>query len=310
MNISLYAITVCIWGSTWFTITYQLGTVPLDVSIFYRFGLAFLLAFIWCSFKSKTLKFSRKTHFFFMAQGFFLFSINYIAVYTANRYIPSGLNAIGFSLVLVFNIINSFIFYRTPLTMPVFFGAFSGLIGMVVIFWPALSTLDFSNESLLGIFLSLSGGILASFGNIIATHNQKENIPVIESNAFAMGYGTLWMLVIIWLKGISFQFDASYAYVFSLLHLSIFGSIVGFGCYLTLLGRIGANKAAYTLVMVPIVALGLSTLFEDFVWEPHIFVGLALIFFGNIIILSRKSGKPKAITIKEKISLPPFKKAA
>ncbi len=291
MNIFLYMMTVFIWGSTWFAITFQLSTIPIDISICYRFGLASLLLFGWCFCKKLHLKFPRKIHLFFMAQGFFLFSINYMAAYAASHYIASGLNAIGFSMVLVFNIINSFLFYRTPLTRPVVFGALCGGIGMMVTFLPALSTLDLSNESLIGIFLSLLGGVLASFGNMISARNQKNNIPVMESNAFAMGYGALWMLGIIWFKGISLQFDTSYPYVLSLVYLSIFGSIFAFGCYLTLLGRIGASKAAYSLVMVPIVALGVSTLFEDFLWEPHIFAGIGLIILGNIIILAKKTAR-------------------
>lgn len=291
MNIFLYIMTVLIWGSTWFAITHQLGTIPIDVSIFYRFGLASLLIFGWCFFKKLHMRFSRKAHLFFMAQGLFLFSMNYIAAYAASCYIPSGLNAIGFSMVLVFNIINSFIFYRTPLTRPVIFGAMCGVTGMMVTFWPALSTLDLSNESLFGIFLSLLGGVLASFGNMISARNQKENIPVTESNAFAMGYGALWMVGVIWMKGLSFQFDFSYPYVLSLLHLAVFGSIFAFGCYLTLLGRIGASRAAYALVMVPIVALAVSTIFENFVWEPHIFGGIGLIILGNVIILAKKTAR-------------------
>lgn len=308
MNIFLYLMTVFIWGSTWFAITFQLGTIPIDISICYRFGLASLLIFGWCFFKKLHLKFSGKAHLFFIAQGFFLFSINYMAAYAAGHYIASGLNAIGFSMVLVFNIINSFLFYRTPVTRPVVFGAFCGVIGMMLTFWPALSTLDLSNESLFGIFLSLLGGVLASFGNMISARNQKENIPVTESNAFAMGYGALWMMGVIWMKGIPLQFDFSAPYVLSLLYLAVFGSIFAFGCYLTLLGRIGASKAAYALVMVPIVALGVSTIFEDFVWEPHIFAGIGLIILGNVIILAKKTAR-KGIIEETQVSVS-LKKAA
>lgn len=291
MNILLYIMTVLIWGSTWFAITCQLGTIPLDLSIFYRFGLAALLIFGWCFFKKRSLRFSWETHIFFIAQGFFLFSMNYMAAYEANLYISSGLNAIGFSMILVFNIINSAIFYRTPLTLPVFAGAICGIVGMITIFWPAIVTLDFTNTSLLGIVLSLLGGLLASFGNLISARNQKKSIPVMENNAYGMGYGALWMLGIILIKGVPFQFDISYTYILSLLHLAIFGSIVAFGCYLTLLGRIGVSKAAYALVMVPVVALIVSTFFEDFTWESHVFVGVGLIIFGNVLILAKKSVK-------------------
>lgn len=289
MNIFLYVVTVCIWSTTWLAITYQLGVIPIDLSIFYRFGAASLLVFIWCLLRGLNLRFSLKDHLFFIGQGFFLFSMNYMASYEASSYIPSGLNAIGFSLVLLCNIINSAIFYRTPLTLQVGIGALSGLMGITVIFWPMVSIVDLSNTSLIGIFLSVLGGLLTSFGNMISARNHKKKIPVMESNAYAMGYGALWILGLIWAKGIPLQFDFSYSYVFTLFYLSVFGSVIAFGCYLTLLGRIGASKAAYTIIMVPMVALLISAFFENFAWGSHTLVGIGLIVLGNIIILSRKT---------------------
>lgn len=308
MNLFLYITTVFVWGSTWLAINYQIGTVPIEVSIFYRFAMAAGLIFCWCLLKGIRLNFSWKTHLFFVAQGLFQFSLNYLAAYEAYHYIPSGLNAIGFSMVLVFNIINSAIFYRTPVTIPIFVGATSGIVGILTIFWPAIATLDLTNASLIGVILSITGGLLSSFGNIVSIRNQHNNISVTESNVYGMGYGALVILAVVWIKGLPFQFDFSFSYVSSLLYLAIFGSIVAFGCYLTLLGRIGASKAAYALVVVPVVALILSTLFENFVWESHIFIGVALILMGNVIILARKPSKD---SVKEDVAPQVnFKKAA
>lgn len=256
------------------------------------------------------MKFPWQIHLSFMAQGFFQFSMNFIASYAASYYILSGLNAIGFSMILVFNIINAFIFYRTPITLPIVLGALSGILGITTIFWVPISTLDLSSDHLFGIFLSLLGGLLASFGNMISLRNHKKSIPVTESNAYAMGYGSLFMLGIILFNGSPFQFEFSSTYVFSLLYLSVFGSIVGFGCYLTLLGRIGASKAGYALVMLPVVALGISTIFENFVWDFYAFAGLGLILFGNVVLLARKAA-PKTKEIEESVvTIPLLKKAA
>lgn len=217
-----------------------------------------------------------------------MFAMNYMAVYEANNYISSGLNSIGFSMVLAFNVINSLIFYRIPVTLPLSIGTICGLAGVVSMFWPAFSTFDLSDTTLLGVSISLLGGLLASFGNMISARNHRQSIPVMESNAYAMGYGALWMLPLIFWKGSPLTFDFSYPYILSLIYLSVFGSIIAFGSYLTLLGRVGASRAAYALVMVPAVALCISTIFEDFVWEPHVIFGIGLIFLGNIIILGRK----------------------
>lgn len=296
MNFLLYCITVGIWGSSWLAITYQLGSVPIDVSVFYRLGLASILMFGWCFFKRYNLRFSWKNHLFFAAQGLVLFSLAQATCYEASYYIPSGLNAIGFSIVLVFNIINSAIFYRTPLTFPLLMGALSGITGITTIFWPSIVILDIGSKTLLGILLSLAAGLLASFGNIISIRNQKANIPVTESNAYGMGYGTLWMLGILFLKGTPLQVDFSCSYILSSLYLAIFASIVAYGCYFTLLGRIGASSAAYALVVTPVISLILSTFFENFVWDLRILTGIGLILLGNVIILGKKTIKaPKLV---------------
>lgn len=295
MNAILYLSTICVWGSTWLAIKYQLGVVPSEVSIFYRFAIASGILLLWCFTARKTLRFPLKIHGWFLIQGFFLFSFNYVLAYAAGYYIPSGINAIGFSMVLVFNIINSYLFYKQPITLQTTIGALSGIAGILAIFWPALSSLDLSSTSLWGMFLSLSAGVFASFGNMISAQIQRMKVGVTESNAMAMSYGALWMLGIIAFTDVDFAFDPSPKYVFSLLHLAITGSVIAFGCYLTLLGRIGASKASYTLVLVPVVALVVSTIFEDFVWEPHIFAGVGMILLGNVIILSKKLPKPLAL---------------
>ena len=150
---------------------------------------------------------------------------------------------------------------------------------------------DISNEGLMGILFSLLGALFASFGNIISAASQKKNIPVMQSNAYGMGYGALWLLLMIFITGDSFKFDMSFTYISSLVYLAIFGTIVAFGCYLTLLGRIGVSRAAYVHILTPVVALIISTLFEGFRWDLHIFTGVGLILLGNVIILTKRLPK-------------------
>lgn len=297
MTYFLYFTTVLVWGSTWYAIACQLGAVPIDISVFYRFALASILLLVWCFTKKSNMKFSWKDHVLFVLQGFFQFSMNYLAAYEATCHISSGLNAVGFSMILVFNIMNSALFLGTRLTSTIFLGSLSGLLGILVIFWPSIMSFDLSNSGILGIIFSLLGAAFASFGNIISAYNQRRAIPVMESNAYGMGYGALWLLLMIFLSGNVFQFDMSIGYISSLVYLSILGTIVAFWCYLTLLGRIGASRAAYVHVLTPVVALMLSTFLEDFVWEPHIFVGVGLILLGNVIILARKSPKKNSVNL-------------
>ena len=121
---------------------------------------------------------------------------------------------------------------------------------------------------------------------------QARKIPLIQSNAFSMLYGSLILVTYISFSDISFSFDNSYSYVTSLIYLSLVASAIGFGVYLKLVGNIGADKASYVNIFTPTIALLLSTLFEDYVWSWTGLIGVILIIFGNIIVLY---AKPKAI---------------
>jgi drug/metabolite transporter (DMT)-like permease len=102
-----------------------------------------------------------------------------------------------------------------------------------------------------------------------------------------MFYGALLNGGLALLQGKAFVFDPSPGYIISLLFLAIFGSVVAFACYLTLLGRIGLERAGYAAVMVPVVALILAAIFEGLKLEAHIIIGMALALSGNIFILAR-----------------------
>ena len=162
-----------------------------------------------------------------------------------------------------------------------------GIAGITIIFWPEVQDISISDRMFIGACLSLTGALLASFGNIVSQAAQREALPVMPSTAWGMLYGGLLNAVIAFARGQTFVFDPSPAYVITLLFLAIFGSVVAFGCYLTLLGRIGANRAGYSMVMIPIVALVLSALFEGLELEPHILIGVSLALAGNVAILAR-----------------------
>lgn len=304
-NLLLYTIAVLSWGSTWYAIKFQLGTVAPEVSIVYRFALASILLFGWCWIRRLNLNFSLKSHLFLIFQGIFLFSLNYILCYLATNYLASGLNAVVFSSVMIFNILNSAIIYRTPFNAKVTLGAILGILGICTIFWPQLVILDLSSRTIIGLTLTLGGALIASWGNMFSARNQKNKLPVLQTNAYSMGYGALSMLFVVVFQGTPLTFDLSVPYVGTLIYLSVVGSIIAFGCYLTLLGRIGASKASYTIVLSPVMALAISTVFEDFDWTYNALLGVGLILFGNILVLGKKK-EAELTTISEES----FKKAA
>ena len=139
-----------------------------------------------------------------------------------------------------------------------------------------------------GLLWSIAGTLLASIGNMASASNQRRGLPVLQANAYGMTYGAVFMLAFAVIGGSQFNFDSSPLYVGSLIYLALFGSVIAFGCYLTLIGRIGPDKAAYATVLFPLIALGLSTIFEDYQWSVGAIVGMVLVLFGNVLVLSRK----------------------
>lgn len=290
-NWVLYTVTVLVWGSTWIAIEFQLGTVAPEVSIFYRYLLASGLLFSWCRYRGLKLRFSGRAHANFLMLGILLFSLNYITAYYAQVYITSAMTAIVFAMMVWLNIINARIFFGTRAGLHTIGGSVLGVIGIVVLFLPQVEQFTFSDMALFGAGLAVLGAFLASLGNMVSQASQKDGLPIIQSNAWGMFYGSLLTGAIAIWQDKEFIFDTSPGYVLSLLYLSIFGSIVAFGSYLTLLGRIGAHKAGYAMVMFPVVALVISVLFEGLELSSSIVAGVSLVLAGNVFIL--RGNRPK-----------------
>jgi drug/metabolite transporter (DMT)-like permease len=292
-NLTLYLISVLIWGSTWLAIEFQLGVVDPAVSIVYRYLLGAALLFVWVRAKGLPLRFSVRAHGWFALLGMCLFSVNYMFAYYAQVYITSALSAVAFSSLLWMNILLSWLVYGERAERGVLLGAALGIVGIVVLFAPRIEVASFDDRVMIGSVLAMSGAFVASWGNMVSLKTQSLKLPVLQSNAWGMLYGAVLTGLFALATGQTFSFDTSTGYVISLVYLSVFGSVVAFWAYLTLLGRIGANKAGYAVVMFPVVAMILSIAFEGLRLDLPIVLGVALVAAGNVFVLkgTQRRGK-------------------
>ncbi len=194
------------------------------------------------------------------------------------------------------NIINARLFFGIKAGRRVLFGALLGAIGMFYLFAPQISEVSLTDSVFFGSLLAVLGALTASFGNMVSQATQKAKLPVVQTNAWGMFYGTLFIGSIALFNGQDFAFEWTVAYVTSLAYLTVFGSIVAFGAYLTLLGRIGAHKAGYAMVMFPVVALVLSSLFEGLVITPTIILGTVFVLAGNLLVLRSRAAPVRNAT--------------
>jgi len=285
LNFLLYAAAALIWGSTWLGIKLQLTQVPPVLSVGYRFCLASLILLIYCILRHKRLAFSRRDHLFMAIQGFSLFGLGYCMSYLATSYLTSGLVAVAYSTILMWNILNLRIFMGQAIAWRAFWGGILGLSGICIVFWDDLSAFT-ATRGLIGLSMALVGAYLSSLGNVVGSRHARAGVPVTQANAYGMAYGGLLTLAIHFGGGGELVMDWTASYMAPMLYLTVFGSVVAFGCYMLLIGRIGAEYAAYVTLLMPIIALFLSTLFEDFLWTSNAAIGVAIVLIGNLFILT------------------------
>lgn len=290
-NSLLFAIPALIWGSTWYAIKFQLGPVDPLLSVAYRFGLATLILVVFCLMTKRSLKFSVEEHARIALQGALLFGFNYWLVYQSETFLSSGLVAVAFSTLIFFNLFFGAIFLGHKIDRKIIFGAVLGLLGTAIIFWTELLGFEANGDGYKGLILLVTSVMIASLGNITSAKNSSLKIPVIQATALGMGYGALIMFILALALDKEFILDTSLPYLVSLAYLTIFGSIIAFITYLTLISRIGPGKAAYAIVVVPVVAVTISTFLEDFQFTALTALGMALLLLGNVLALYKRSGR-------------------
>ncbi|MNZ91046.1 putative DMT superfamily transporter inner membrane protein [compost metagenome] len=287
MNALLYGLVVLIWGTTWIAIFLQQGPVAAPVSIFWRFAVASATIMMVLLALGRLRKMMLRDHLFCIVQGCCVFCFNFWCFYTAAAYINTGLESVIFSMAVLYNAINSFIFFGQRPPARFGFAAVLGMLGIITLFWDDLLASGWSKELLLGIGLSALGTYGFSLGNMISLRHQRNGLETMTTNAWAMTYGTLVMGAIALIRGDNFAPEWTVSYMGALLYLAIFGSVIAFGAYFTLVGRIGAGKAAYSTLLFPLVALSISTVYEGYVWHVNGIAGIVLILTGNMVMFTK-----------------------
>lgn len=282
---SLYVITCFVWGTSWLALRMQLGTVPPEVSLVWRFLLAGVIVFAWTLLAGHRMKFTLRDHGLFAAMGVFLFSTNFLFFYYGGLTITAGLLAVVFSLASIVNFLIGIVFFGQRPDPRRLGGAVLGALGIGFLFWPEIGGTEFNREALIGLGLCVMGTLFFCTGNVLSAKAQKRGLPILSTNAWGMAYGTAWMLVLMAVQGKQFAIETTASYLGSLLWLAVFSSVIAFWSYLTLLGRIGGARASYATVIFPLIALASSTLFEGYQWTVFAFIGVALALIGNVLVL-------------------------
>ena len=288
-----FTIIVLIWGSTWIVIKDQLGTVPPSWSVTYRYVIASAAMFAYAAAKGLPLRIGREGHLLALAFGIPQFALNFNFVYGAELYITSGVVAIVFALLLVPNSALAWMFLKHPLTRRFLGGSAVAVTGVGLLFLNEIRTAQVAPGSvLIGIGLTLLGVLSASVSNVMHATEKLRARPIITMLAWGMFYGTtanaLFALAI---EGPP-VFEDRIGYWIGLFYLALFASALAFALYFRILREVGPGRAAYSSLLVPIIAMIFSTVFENYRWTSLAAAGCLLALFGLFIAL--KSARPAA----------------
>lgn len=286
-NLALFSLVVLIWGSTWIAITFQLGEVDPLLSVGYRFTLAVILLGLWCWWKKLALKLPAHIHLKMAFVGLSLYTLDYSLLYASQQYIVSALVALMSSCIIYLNVLQRRIFLNKAVRPEVIIGATLGLLGLGFIFYPEFEQVKADHLLLLGIGLALASFYFASLGNVISERILDHGTPVVQMNFWAMSYGLIFIYGSALIKGAEFVLPDKAEYYWSLLYLAIFGSVIAFGAYMKLLRQMGSDKASFVVLVYPLVALLISTIFEGYQWRPISLIGVTIILLGNAIAMGK-----------------------
>ncbi len=285
-----------IWGSTWTAIRYQLGVVDHSWSIAYRFGLAALTMYVLARRNGAPIMVRRQDLMLVTAVAVMQFLLNFVCIYAAEGHITSGLVAMIFSLLIVPNALFGWLFMGLKVSRSFIIGTVLAVAGMALLFHPQLGDVGGGDgHILLGVALTLGAVFSASVGNLLQATKRAGAMHWATLLLWAMGLAALFNALLAFALTGPPQWDPRPSYWIATVYLGLLGTALSFPVYLMVIRLIGPARAAYSGIIIPIVAMGFSTILEGYRWTPEAIAGAMLAVIGLYFALSarkpaRKSG--------------------
>jgi drug/metabolite transporter (DMT)-like permease len=283
----LFAACVLVWGTTWHAIIYQLADFPAEFGVALRFALAGAGVLLLCRWRGGGLSFGPREHGRLAAQGIFLYGLAYVCVYHAERFVPSGLVAVGYSAAPLLAGVGAATLFGARVGRRFVVGGLLGLAGVGLIFWPEIARPTSGREAALGALLTVAAVLLSAVGSLVASRNRVRGVGLLPALGFGMLYGALAAAIVglVLGDGRALAWPTAPSWWISLAYLAIAGSVLAFACFLTLQDRIGPGPAGSVGVMTPLLALVVSLAFEGFRPGALTAAGAALAVAGNALML-------------------------
>lgn len=285
-----FILVTVIWSSTWIVIRDQIGSVPASWSVCYRFLLAGAAMAVLARARGVPLGIGRAGMLYAGALGIAQFVMNFNFVYRAEQYLTSGVVAVIYAMLLIPNSIFAFLFFRQPVGRAFIGGSAVAVAGIALMLVHEYRAAGVAPDTvLLGAALAIAGLLSASAANVMQGMEVARRLPIMAVLTWAMLIGAGVNALVAWITAGPPQFEPRAGYMLGIAWLAIAGSVVTFPLYFALIRRMGAGRAAYTGVAVPVLAMLISTLVEGYRWSALAALGAVLAIAGMGIALRSRA---------------------
>ena len=288
-----FALVTLIWGSTWLVIRDQLGSVPPGWSVVWRFVLAGAAMMALAALRGAPLRPTAAMLPVVAGMAVFQFVANFQFVYAAEQHLTSGIVAVMFAFLMVPNALLGRLFVGQPVSRGFIAGSLVALAGVALLLLHEYRVAPPEGKVLLGVVLTVGGILGASIANVIQASEAARRQPMLTVLAWAMLLGAAIDAAFSAALYGPPQFDPRWSYAAGVAYLALLGSVVTFPLYFNLIRALGPGRAAYNSVLVPIVAMLLSTVFEGYRWGALALAGSVVALSGLVIALRARSPSRK-----------------
>ena len=286
-----FTLVTLIWSSTWIVIRDQLGSVPASWSVCYRFLLAGLAMAVFARFRGISLRIGTAGLGYAALLGLAQFVFNFNFVYRAEHYLTSGVVAVIYAMLLIPNSILAWLVFRQPVSRGFIAGSAVAMTGIALMLTHEYHAAGVAPDKvLLGIVFSTLGLLSASTANVMQGMQIARRLSMVAVLAWAMMIGAGMDAIFAWITVGPPVMEWRVAYLAGIAYLGIAGSVVTFPLYFGLIRHMGAGRAAYTSVLIPVIAMLISTVAEGYRWTGLAVAGAALAISGMVIALRAKAG--------------------
>ena len=289
-----FILITLIWSSTWIVIKDQLGAVPAPWSVVYRFVFASAAMFAYAAAVGAALRIPPRAHVVAALFGIPQFCLNFNLVYAAEHHVTSGLVATVFALLMVPNSALAWLFLNERVTGRFALGSAIACAGVALLFVQEMrASAAAPSEVALGLGLTLLAVLSASAANILQATRHAATMPLPSLLAWGMLYGNVANALFAFAVHGAPTFEPRVGYWLGLVYLGLIASALAFPFYFAVMRAVGAGKAAYSSLLVPILAMAISTVAEGYRWSALALAGGALALAGMAIALAAKRAAPK-----------------